>query len=110
LTGWFQAQVPNGFTVQQLEGLVRTAVFKSANAIVGFLLQAAADRIDATYQPKPGQVRKGRETIEAQGIFGVFPINRDYYYHAGKNANSTVSKRDSGICGKSGGVVVTFIY
>jgi len=82
--GWFQAQVPNGFTVQQLEGLVRTAVFKSANAIVGFLLQAAADRIDATYQPKPGQVRKGRETIEVQGIFGVFPISRDYYYHTGK--------------------------
>jgi len=28
---------------------VRTAVFKSANALVGFLLQQAADRLDATY-------------------------------------------------------------
>lgn len=82
--GWFHEQVPNGFTVQQLEGLVRAAVFKSANAIIGFLLQAAADRIDAAYQPKPGQVRKGRETITVQGIFGTFPISRDYYYHAGK--------------------------
>jgi hypothetical protein len=65
--------------------LVRTAVFKSANELVGWLLQQAADRLDATYQPKPGQVRKGRETIGAQGIFGSFPLARDYYYHTGKN-------------------------
>lgn len=82
--GWFQAQVPDGFTVQQLEGLVRTAVFKSANAIVGFLLQAAADRIDAAYQPKPGEVRKGRVSIKVQCIFGTFTMQRDYYYHPGK--------------------------
>ena len=65
--------------------LVRTAVFKSANDLVGWLLQQAADRIDAAYQPKPGEVRKGRETIQAQGIFGSFPVTRDYYYHAGKD-------------------------
>ncbi len=65
--------------------LVRTAVFKSANDLVGWLLQQAAERIDAAYQPKPGQVRKGRETIRAQGIFGSFPVPRDYYYHAGKD-------------------------
>lgn len=64
---------------------MRTAVFKSANELVGWLLQQAADRLDATYQPKPGQVRKGRETIGAQGIFGSFPLARDYYYHTGKN-------------------------
>ncbi|MGD1086870.1 MAG: ISKra4 family transposase [Verrucomicrobiota bacterium] len=63
---------------------MRAAVFKSANELVGWLLQQAADRIDAAYQPKPGQVRKGRETIQAQGIFGRFPVTRDYYYHAGK--------------------------
>ena len=45
--GRFQAQEPNGLAVQQLEVLVRTAVFKSANALVGFLLQEAAHRIDA---------------------------------------------------------------
>jgi hypothetical protein len=55
----------NGSTAQQLEILVRTAVFKSANEVVGFLFQQAANRIDATYQPKPGEVRKGRETIGA---------------------------------------------
>ncbi len=69
----------------QLELLVRAAVFKSANELVGWLLEQAADRIDAAYQPKPGQVRKGRETIRAQGIFGSFPLTRDYYYHAGKD-------------------------
>jgi len=64
--------------------LVRTAVFKSANDLVGWLLQQAAERIDAGYQPKPGEVRKSRETIRVQGIFGRFEIQRDYYYHAGK--------------------------
>jgi len=80
----FQGQEPNGPAVQQLEVLVRTALFKPANALVGFLLQAAADRIDAAYQPRPGQVRKGRETRQVDGLFGSFPLARDYFYHAGK--------------------------
>jgi hypothetical protein len=70
--------------VQQLETLLRTAIFKPANALVGELLQAAADRIDAAYQPKPGEQRKGRQTIRVQGIFGCFPLERDYYYHPGR--------------------------
>jgi hypothetical protein len=69
-----------------LEVLVRTAVFKSANALVGWLLQQAADQVDGAYQPKPGQVRKGRETLEVQGIFGRFQLQRHYYYHEGKQA------------------------
>ena len=68
----------------QLEVLVRTAVFKSANALVGWLLQQAADRVDAQYQPNARQTRKGRETLGVQGIFGSFPLQRDYYYHEGK--------------------------
>jgi hypothetical protein len=52
--------------------------------LVGWILQQAVDRIDAAYQPKPGQERKGRESINAQGIFGHFPLSRDYYYHPGK--------------------------
>jgi hypothetical protein len=75
----------HGQSVAQLEVLVRTAVFKSANALVGWLLQQAADRADAGYQPKSGQRRKGRETIGVQGIFGCFQLERDYYYHAGKD-------------------------
>ena len=71
--------------MQQLEGLVRTAIFKPANALVGDLLQAAADRIDAAYQPKPGEVRKGRVTVEIQCLFGSWSLARDYYYHAGKD-------------------------
>lgn len=70
--------------VQELEVLVRTAIFKPANALVGHLLQAAADRIDAAYQPRPGQVFKGRQACQVQGLFGCFPLERDYYYDAGK--------------------------
>jgi hypothetical protein len=80
----FQGQEPTGRVVQELEVLVRTALFKPANALVGFLLQAAADRIDAAYSPQPGQHRKGRETRQVDGLFGSFPLARDYYYHAGK--------------------------
>jgi hypothetical protein len=64
---------------------VRTAVFKSANQLVGWLLQQAVERIDAAYQPKPGQVSKGRESLRVQGIFGAFDLTRDYYYHPGKD-------------------------
>jgi hypothetical protein len=81
----FQARAPQGDAVAQLEVLVRTAVFKSANELVAWLLQQAADRIDAAYQSKPGQGRKGRETIRVRGMFGSFDLTRDYYYHAGKH-------------------------
>ncbi|HQK02545.1 MAG TPA: UPF0236 family protein [Verrucomicrobiota bacterium] len=80
----FAAQEPTGTLVQELEVLVRRAVFKPANALVGHLLQSAADRIDSTYQPKLGQVRQGRVACEVQGLFGRFSLVRDYYYHAGK--------------------------
>ena len=80
----FEAATPNGLVVQQLELLVRAAIFKPANALVGLLLQGAADRADAAYQPKPGQHRKGRERLQVQGMFGLFELQRDYYYHAGK--------------------------
>jgi hypothetical protein len=80
----FAAAEPNGVAVQELEVLVRTAIFKPANALVGFLLQAAADRIDASYQPKPGEQRKARESLQVDGIFGSFELKRDYYYHEGK--------------------------
>ena len=80
----FQGQDPRGTAVQELEVLVRTAIFKPANALVGCLLQAAADRVDAAYQPKLGQRHKGREKLQVQGLFGLFELERDYYYHEGK--------------------------
>lgn len=80
----FQASAPNGVEVQQLEVLVRTAIFKPATALVGFLLQAAADQIDRAYQFKAGEQRKGRESITVDCIFGSFRLERDYYYHPGK--------------------------
>ncbi len=84
----FQAAQPNGVGVQQLETLLRTALFKPATALVGFLLQQAADRIDAAYQPKPGQQYMGRVLLQVQGIFGSFPVERDYYYHPGRELGS----------------------
>ena len=80
----FQADEPNGVAVQELEVLLRTAVFKSANQVVGYLLQRAADRIDAAYQPKPGYHYKGRAAVTLECIFGSFRLQRDYYYHEGK--------------------------
>ncbi len=53
--------------------------------MVAFLFQRRADRIDAAYQPKPGEARKGRETKLVQGLFGWFQLERDYYYHEGKD-------------------------
>jgi hypothetical protein len=70
--------------VQELEVLIRTAIFKPANQLVGFLLQAAADRVDRAYQPKPGEHRKGRVELQVQCLFGSFSIWRDYHYHPGK--------------------------
>lgn len=60
--------------------LLRLAVFKPANQIVGHLFQARADQIDAQYQPRPGLHRKAREKIRVQCIFGSFELARDYYY------------------------------
>ena len=80
----FRSQELTGLAVQDLEVLVRTAVFKSANALVGFLLQEAAHRADADYQPKPGQQCKGRVSLRVEGMFGSFLLERDYYYHEGK--------------------------
>jgi hypothetical protein len=76
----FLSQSVTGPSVLQLEGLVRAALYRKGTDIVGYLLQAAADRIDMTYRPQVGESRKGRETIEAQCLFGAFPLQRDYYY------------------------------
>ena len=67
-----------------LEKLLRAAIFKPAAQLVGQLLQEAAEKIDAAYKPKPGEIRKGRHPLEIQGIFGAATLRRDYYYHPGK--------------------------
>ena len=60
------------------------AVFKTTNELVGWLLQQAVNRVDQAYQPKPGEMCKSRDTLRVQGIFGGFPLRRDYYYHPAK--------------------------
>lgn len=80
----FTAAAPTGEAVQQIEGLVRTAIFKPAAALVGFLLQAAAEKIEAAYQPTPGEECKGHVDLQVQCLFGTFLLRRLYYYHPGK--------------------------
>jgi hypothetical protein len=77
---------PGQLAVRELdfEVLLRAAVFKSTNQLMGYLFQELADRIDAAYQPKPGYVRKGRVQLTIDCIFGSFNILRDYYHHEGK--------------------------
>ena len=86
--------------MQQLEGRVRTASFKPANALVGVLLQAAADRIDAAYQPPPGPYRKGRARLTVTGLFGTFELQRDYDYHAGKQQGQVPADAALGLEGR----------
>jgi hypothetical protein len=82
----FLANDPGQLAVQELdfEVLLRTAVFKSTNQLMGYLFQKLADRIDAAYQPKAGYVRKGRVEVTLDCIFGSIKLERDYYYHEGK--------------------------
>jgi hypothetical protein len=80
----FAGQAPHGQLVQELERLVRTAIFKPANSLVGSLLQGAVDRIDAAYASKRGEQRRGRHRLQVQGLFGSFELSRDYYYHPAK--------------------------
>lgn len=84
LMAQFQNQTPTGTRVQQLEPLIRAAIFKPATDLVGYLLQWAVDQIDAAYQPRPGQAYKGRFGLEVQCMFGLFKLMRDYYYDATK--------------------------
>ena len=95
----FAAEAPTGVAVQELEVLVRTALFKPATALVGDLLQGAANRIDAQYQSKPGEARKGREPLQVQCLFGTFKLQRDYYYHSGKKAGHYPSDAALGLEG-----------
>ncbi len=97
----FQADTPNGVAVQEVEVLVRTAVFKTANQVMGYLLQQAAERIDANYQPPPGYHYKGRANLTVDGLFGAFELERDYYYHPGKKRGHYPSDAALGLEGSA---------
>lgn len=80
----FRSKEPAGTAVAKLEVLVRAAIFKPTNELVGTLLQQAVGRIEETYMAKPGEHLKGREPLVVQGMFGRFLLLRRYYYHSGK--------------------------
>lgn len=76
----FLGDAATGLSVLHLERLLRTVLFRKGAEVVGYLLQAAADQIDAAYTPDAGETRKGRVAIQGEGIFGRFTLHRDYYY------------------------------
>lgn len=43
------------------------------------MLQHRIDQIDSDFQPKPGQGRIGRRSIEVSTLFGEVRVERDYY-------------------------------
>jgi len=61
----YEAHAAHGTVVAELELLERTAVFKSANALVGQLLQQTVERIDNAYQPKAGASRTRKATVSS---------------------------------------------
>lgn len=67
-----------------MEILLRTAIFKPANALVAQLLQRAAERAEAAYQPRPGEERRASVPLIITCLFGSFMLLRRYYYHPGK--------------------------
>lgn len=80
-----QRERPDGNHVAELEILLRAAIFKPANELIGLLVQQAVERSEVAYVPKPGEQLKGRQSLVVQGIFGSFTLLRRYYYHPGKN-------------------------
>lgn len=64
-----------------VEGLIRTALFRTGAEVVGYLVQAVADRVDAAYRPRTGETFKARVSIGVECLFGGFTLWRKYYYH-----------------------------
>jgi hypothetical protein len=95
----FQAPQLDGLAVQELEVLVRTAVFKSANQVIELRLQPAADRIDAAYPPKPGGQRQARAPLTVDGSFGCFTLPRDDDDHPGQRQGHSPADATLGLEG-----------
>ena len=62
------------------EVALRTAVFRQTNELLGWVLQQAVDSLDMAYQARPGEVFKGRERRQVEGLFGSVSLCRDYYH------------------------------
>ena len=94
----FSGQAPTGSRVQELEVLVRTAIFKPATALVGYLLQGAADRIDAAYQAKPGQARKGRASLQVDCLRKLRTRQKQTTLLESSNSHESNHTKESGTC------------
>jgi len=70
LIATFGNKSPKGSDVAELEVLVRTAIFKPANDLVGMLLQKAANGIDAALYPQTGRgVQGARASAGARHVW-----------------------------------------
>jgi hypothetical protein len=65
----FTARTPAGNEAQQVELLLRAAIFKPANELIGRLFPQAADRIDAAYQTAENHLREVRGSRSRPGRF-----------------------------------------
>lgn len=80
----FSAQEPEPEAVAELEPQLRRAAFAQLNALVERLLQQAAHQVDQAYRPRPGEIFKGQQSRQVQGMFGRFRLKRDYYHDPAK--------------------------
>ncbi len=71
----------DGVNMGSFELLLRAAVFNQASHIWGYLMQEVTNKLDDSYQPPPGFVRKGRDSIQVSCIFGEVTLTRTYYYN-----------------------------
>jgi Uncharacterised protein family (UPF0236) len=67
--------------VATLELALRAALFQKANEVLGWVLQQTVASLDMAYQPRPGEVCKGRVARQIDGLFGQVQLQRNYYYN-----------------------------
>ena len=73
----FLSQPVTGQSVLEIEGLIRTALVPKGADIVGYLLQTAADQIDAAYQPQAGEnVQRARSHRVSMPLRHLHPATR----------------------------------
>lgn len=75
----------SGEKFRDFEFAFRAALLSAGLPLAAHFFQEAAGRIDAAYQPRPGQQRKERVRRQVQCLFGTFELERHYYYSPESN-------------------------
>lgn len=67
--------------VATFEAALRAVLFQKASEVLGWVLQQAVVGLEMAYQPRPGEVYKGRIERQVEGLFGPVRLRRDYYHN-----------------------------